>query len=38
MTKDQAASILKNLLDTLKLTRAEYETLAKALEVLYSGQ
>jgi hypothetical protein len=34
MTKDQASAMLKQVIDQLKLTRQEYETLCKALSVL----
>lgn len=34
MTKDQARQLLLNLVDSLKLTRQEYQTLMHALNVL----
>lgn len=38
MNKDQARQLLMNLVDSLKLTRQEYQTLMHALNVLTAPQ
>ena len=34
MNKEQAEQVLKGVIDSLKLTRQEYELLIKAIEIL----